>query len=245
MSRALPLALLVSAALAVPALAAPVPSKEVERSLPLAPGGRLVLDTYKGSVSITAWDREEASIHATVTPDGSCDAAAELVAKTEVRIEGGGNEVRVESDYGALPKVTFSWHDDCGSRPFVAYEIRLPKGASLRVKDYKSRVSADGVAGDVEVETYKGVVRLEHLAGKLEVETYKGDVVARFEKVGGEVRAETYKGEIELVFPKGSRVDLHEKTGRHGRFESDVETAAGAARVSVETGKGTIRLKSR
>jgi len=113
------------------------------------------------------------------------------------------------------------------------------------VKDYKSRVSADGVAGDVEVETYKGVVRLEHLAGKLEVETYKGDVVARFEKVGGEVRAETYKGEIELVFPKGSRVDLHEKTGRHGCFESDVETAAGAARVSVETGKGTIRLKSR
>ena len=245
MPRSAVLTLAASVLLAGPGLSAGAPSKVVEKTLPLAAAGRLVVDTYKGSVRVTAWDREEASVHAVVTPDGTCDSAADLVEKTRVRIEGGGREVRVVSDYDDLPKVQFSFRSDCGSRPFVAYEIQVPRGASLRVKDYKSRVSADGVAGDVSVETYKGVVRLERLSGKLDVETYKGDVVARFDGVPGEVRAETYKGEIELVLPKGSRVDLREKTGRHGRFESDAETAAGAARVSVETHKGTIRLKAR
>ena len=234
----------VSVLLAGHLVAADTASKVVDKTLPLAAGGRLVVDTYKGSVRVTAWDREEASVHAVVTPDGTCDTGAELVVKTRIRIEGGGAEVRVVSDYDDLPKVSFDFRSDCGSRPFVAYEIKMPKGASLRVKDYKSRVSAAGVAGDVAVETYKGVVRLEGLAGKLDIETYKGDVVARFERIGGEVKAETYKGEIELVFPKGAAVDVHEKTGRHGRFESDVATAPGAPRVSVETGKGSIRLKA-
>lgn len=245
MSRALPSAFLVSAFLAVPVLAAPVPSKEVEKTLPLASGGRLVLDTYKGSVSITAWDRAEASIHATVTPDGSCDSSAELVAKTEVRIEGGGSEVRVESDYDALPKLTFGWHDDCGSRPFVRYEIRVPRGTSLRLKDYKSRISVDGLAGEVAIDSYKGTVRLAHVSGKLDLETYKGDVVAELDRVGSGIHAETYKGEIDLRLPKDARVDLEEEIGRRGRLEAEIGETRGGAPVSLETYKGTIRVRSR
>ena len=235
----------VSVLLAGSLAAADAPSKVVDKTLPLAAGGRLSVDTYKGSVKVTAWEKEEASVHAVVTPDGTCDDAAELVLKTRVRIEGGGREVRVVSDYDDLPKVSFDFRSGCGSRPFVAYEIRVPKGASLTVKDYKSRVSADGVEGDVAVETYKGTVRLGGLAGKLDVDTYKGDVKARFERAGGEVKAETYKGEIELVFPKGTALDVHESTGRHGQFESEVALASGGPRVSVETYKGTIRLKAR
>ncbi len=219
------------------------PSKVVEKTLALAPDGRLDLDTYKGSVTITSWDRDEASVRAVVTPDGSCDDGADLVEKTQVRIEGGGREVRVESDYDDLPKMTFRLGSDCGSRPFVRYEIRMPRGASLRLKDYKSRVSVDGLAGDVAVESYKGVARLTHLAGKLELETYKGDFSAGLDRVTGRIRAETYKGEIELVFPKDATVDLAEKTGRRGLFESGLQDVKGATPVSVETYKGTIRLR--
>jgi hypothetical protein len=245
MSRAFSSALLVSAVLSLPAFAGPVPSKDVEKTLPLSSGGRLVLDTYKGRVSITAWDREEASIHAVVTPDGSCDSSAELVARTEVRIEGGGSEVRVESDYDALPKFTFSWHDDCGSRPFVRYEIRVPRGASLRLKDYKSHVSVDGLAGEISIDSYKGTVRLAHVAGKLDLETYKGDVVADLDQVGSGIRAETYKGEIDLRLPKDARVDLEEEIGRRGRLEVELDETRGGVPVSVETYKGTIRVRSR
>ena len=81
----------------------------------------------RGTWTITAWDRAEVAVHAVVTPDGTCDTAADLVAKTQVRIEGGGREVRVESDYDDLPKMHFSFGSDCGSRPFVA--VRDPDAA--------------------------------------------------------------------------------------------------------------------
>jgi hypothetical protein len=238
-------ALLTSSGLSAEAPSKAAPSKVVEKTLALAPDGRLVLDTYKGHVEITSWDREEVSVHAVVTPDGTCDTAADLVAKTQVRIEGGGREVRVESDYDDVPKATFHLGSDCGSWPFVRYEIRMPRGASLRLKDYKSRVSVDGLSGDVSVESYKGVARLAHLGGKLDLETYKGDFVAELDRVTGRVRAETYKGEIELVFPKGTNVDLDEKIGRHGVFENGLADAKGGTPVTVETYKGTIRLRAR
>jgi hypothetical protein len=235
----------VSAFLSLSGLAAEPPSKVVERTLELAPDGRLVLDTYKGHVTVTAWDRGEAAVRAVVTADGKCEDGADLVAKTQVRIDGGGHEVKVVSDYDDLPRMTFTLGSDCGSRPFVKYEIRMPRGASLRLKDYKSRISVDGLAGDVTVDSYKGVVRLTRLAGKLDLETYKGDAVAELDRLAGGVRAETYKGEIELVLPKGERVDLHEAIGRRGSFESDVEAVSGGAHVRVETNKGTIRLRTK
>ena len=151
----------------------------------------------------------------------------------------------VVSDYDDLPTAHFSFFGDCSSRPFVNYEIRMPHSASLEVKDHKSRISVDGVAGEVAIDSYKGVVRLTHLAGKLGLETYKGDAVAELDRVAGDVRAATYKGEIELVLPKGSKVDLDEKIGRRGRLEADVEGARGGPRLSVETYKGTIRVRTK
>lgn len=236
---------LVLALLASGTLAAEGPSKTVEKTLPLAAAGRLSVDTYKGRVTVTAWDREEASIRAVVTPDGSCDVAAELVEKTRIRVEGGGKEVRVVTDYDDLPKRIFSFTNDCSSRPFVAYEIRMPRAAALDVKDYKSRIAVDGVTGAVGIESYKGTMRLRGLAAPLEVETYKGDVVAELDRLQGSVRAETYKGEIELVLPKDARVDLRENVGHRGVLHAEIADAAGGTPVSVETHKGTIRLRSR
>jgi hypothetical protein len=233
------------ALLAAAPLAAEGPSKTVEKTLPLAADGRLTVDTYKGRVQVTPWDRAEASIRAVVTPDGSCEVASELVEKTRIRIEGGGREVRVRTDYDDLPRRFFSFSSDCGNRPFVAYEIRMPRAATLRVDDYKSRISVDGMAGPVGIESYKGTMRLTGLAAPLEVDTYKGDVVAEFESLGGPVKVETYKGEIELVLPKGAAVDLDDRVGRRGNLRAELTESRGGTPVTVETYKGTIRLRTR
>jgi hypothetical protein len=245
MTRRVLAALAVSTLLAAPGLAADAPSKVVEKDVPLAAGGRLSVETYKGRVDVRAWDRPEVSVRAVVTPDGTCEDAAELVERTQVRIEGGGREVRVVSDYEDLPKVRFDFRSDCGSRPFVEYDIRMPAGASLAVKDYKSRVSVEGVAGGVAVDSYKGTMRLRGLSGPLEIETYKGDARAELDRVTGDVRLETYKGEIELLVPRASRLDLREEVGRRGRLEAHLEDAGSGPRVSVETYKGTILLREK
>lgn len=234
-----------SAMLAAPAQAAEAPSKAFEETPPLAANGRLVVDTYKGRVTVWTWDREDVSVRAVVSADGDCDEAADLVARTRVRVEGGGKEVRVVSDYDDLPRVRFGFSGDCGNRPFVDYEIRMPRSASLEVDDYKSRISVEGVEGPVEIDTYKGTVRLKGLRGPLDLETYKGDVVADFDRVSGDLGVETYKGRIELVLPKGARVDLREKVGRRGTLRADVESAPGEPRLTVETNKGTILVRAR
>lgn len=245
MTRNVLAALAASALFAASGLASDAPSKSVEKTLPLSAGGRLVVETYKGRVSVTAWDRPEASVRAVVTPDGTCDEGAELVERTRVRIEGGGGEVRVVTDYEDLPKMRFDFRTDCGNRPFVEYDIRMPAGAALTVKDYKSRIQVDGVGGDVAVDSYKGAMRLRGLFGRLDLETYKGDARAELDRVAGDVRLETYKGEIELVVPRGARFDLREEIGRRGRLEAHVEEATSGPRLAVETYKGTIVLREK
>lgn len=245
MRRSVPVVLALSLLAAGSAAAAEPASKVVEKTLPLAADGRLEIDTYKGRVSVAVWDRVEASIRAVVRPDGECDRAAELVERTKVRIEGGGREVHVVSDYDDLPKIWFSFRDDCSSRPFVEYDIRVPRGATLDLDDYKSRISVEGLGGDVSIETYKGVARLTGLAGRLDVETYKGDVRAELEQVAGDLSVETYKGEIELLLPKGSRVALDEEIGRRGRLVAEVEESRSGPRLVAETWKGTIRVREK
>ncbi len=245
MRRAVPVVLALSLFAVRVAPAAEPASKVVEKTLPLAADGRLAIDTYKGRVSVIAWDRAEVSIRAVVKPDGECDRAAELVERTRVRIEGGGREVRVVSDYDDLPKIWFSFRDDCSSRPVVEYDIRVPHGATLDLSDYKSRISVEGLGGDVSVESYKGVARLTGLSGRLDVETYKGDVRAELARVAGDLRVETYKGEIEVVLPKGSRVALDEEIGRRGRLVAELEETGSGPRLVAETYKGTIRVREK
>lgn len=245
MARAAVLTLAAAALLAASSLPAETPSRVVDETATLAADGRLAVDTYKGRITVWAWDREEVSVRAVVSADGECDEAADLVARTRVRVEGGGGEVRVVSDYDDLPKVRFGFSDGCGNRPFVDYEIRMPRGGALDVKDYKSRIAVEGIGGAVAVDTYKGTVRLKGIRGPLDLETYKGDVEARLETLAGDVRLETYKGRIEVVLPPDARVDLRERVGRRGSLRAEVETAPGAPRLTAETYKGTIRVLAR
>ena len=48
------------------ALAPAAASKEAHRTLPLAADGRLAISTYKGSITVTCWDKPEVEISATL-----------------------------------------------------------------------------------------------------------------------------------------------------------------------------------
>ncbi len=233
-------------------------SKEVSRTIPLAADGTLSIDTFKGSVTVGTWDRAEVSLKARIEPDGDCATSVDDVQRTEVEVSATAREVRLHSDYSRIPERPFQW-GDCGARPFVHYELTMPRTASLRLKDYKSRTKIDGVAADVEIETYKGTVRATRLDGALRIETYKGDVDAELLGVKKDVSLETYKGTIDLSIPRraafsvsgdtrkgeldAGRFGLDSKaTGRRGaRLSGDVN--GGGPEVSLETYKGTIRLK--
>ncbi len=250
-------------------LVAAQPSREVKKSVPLDAGGRLVVDAYKGSITITTWDRAEVDISARIEVDESIwesrRDAEDKVRDTEVRIEGSSREVRLKTDYTRLKRRHRSFWDlvdgDTGPLPFVHYTIKMPRTASLKIKDYKSETNVTDVKSDISLYTYKGKVRLVGVEGSVDLETYKGEVRVDYAALGRFSRFETYKGDVDITLPRKSGFELEADLRRGGSLRSDFEVEeqyrsrhhrskeyqgsvnGGGPRLRLETYKGTYRLR--
>ena len=73
--------------------------------LPFASGGDLYVDTYKGSVTVEAWDREGADVDVRI----EADEDPELVDRVEVRVDADGDRLRIEVDYDDDSKSRSPW----------------------------------------------------------------------------------------------------------------------------------------
>jgi hypothetical protein len=235
------------------ALATAADYKEFRKTVPLDANGRFHLDTYKGSIHITAWDQPQAEIYARIEPDNSW--MAEPVDRVDIRVDGSGPSVRVKSDY----RSQHSWIGMEGSLPYVRYTIKVPRNASVTVKDYKSDSDISGVLGDVEFETYKGTARLDGLRGGFQLKTYKGEVRASFTAFTARSHVDTYRGTVELTVPKSANFEIHGNLQRHVYFHSDfpqtVRTTSrerdfrsvvngGGPQLHITSYRGNIRLHS-
>jgi hypothetical protein len=247
-------------AAAFPAAAA-LPSRDVAKTLPLAAGESVRVETYKGTVKVTTWDKAEVAVEARIEADDSCGSPKEMarwVDQTRVVIEKRSGGVSITSDYDGLEQVS-GWFGSCTARPFVRYTIHMPKDAALRIKDYKSDLIVKELAADLDVNTYKGRLDIVGLAGGLKVETYKGEVNAGIVRLAGDVHAETYKGSIVLHLPGAAGFELSAESGRGSlNVEFPAETGRGShrrglvargavngggPRVSLRTDKGSLALR--
>jgi len=259
---------LLPAALAFAVAASPavgVPARDVSKTLPLAVGARVSVDTYKGSIRITPWDRAEVAVEARIAPDDSCGSEQDQkkwMDETHVVIEPSGGGVRIVSDYDELSSA-WNFFGSCTSRPFVHYRISLPRAAALKIHDYKSETDVTDFAGHLTLDTYKGSARLGGLSGALDLETYKGEVRAGFERLSGDVNVKTYKGDVILTLPSKAGFELKSDAGRRGEIVSDFEGTSpvrssrrsslrasgtvngGGPRVSLSTEKGRLAIRSR
>jgi hypothetical protein len=239
-------------------------SKEISQTIPLDRDGRVYLENYKGSITVTTWDRPEVAISVHIDPDGRASDPLEMkkVALTEIRINGSGSSVKIKTDYDRLSSLRwqefFTFHDQ--SLPLAHYTIQMPATAALEIKDYKSDIHVSDLRSDLRLNTYKGTVAVAHLDGAARVETYKGNVLLEFVRFQKDSRFETFKGDIEIRMPKDSRFDLDTESGRHGELNSDFPVTISAGHSSsghfsgavngggptlrFETYKGSLRLRT-
>ena len=257
---------LVFGALALPWPAVAADAKEVRKTVDLAADGRLAIDTFKGSIEVSTWDRPQAEIVARVEPDDSDSSRrqAEKVAETEIRIEGSGASVRVKSDYDRVrTHLLFPWFGHSGTLPFVHYAIRMPRTARLEIHDYKSRTRIAGLAAELEMKTYKGEVEIREMDGPVRLETYKGEVHAEYARFARS-EFETYKGSIEVSVPRQTAFSIDADLGRRGDLRNefggveraltsrrwdhrirDAKVNGGGAALTLRTSKGDLRIRAR
>lgn len=218
-------------------------SKDIHRTFPLDSRGHVTIDTYKGSIQVSTWDRNEVDIAVQIEEEG--DVFAQSIRRADVRFDASPSDVRITSSN------QWSFFLD-GVAPLYNYMIRMPRTASLRIKDYKSESEVSGLTAELQVNTYKGSVVLRNHTGGLTVNTYKGDIRAEFAMVTAPVRIDTYKGDIDLRMPRDSSFDLSTDLGRRGGdpdsdFARYVRTANSRDRIhrsQVNGGGPEVRLRS-
>lgn len=242
-------------------------TREVNKTVPLTSDGKVYIDTYKGSINISAWDKQEVEIRVKIEPDEWDRDAEDKVKDTEIRIDATSSSVRIKSDYDKVNRHSHSFWGifggETGSLPLVHYTIRMPRTARLVVKDYKSKSTIADLRSEVEFDTYKGSAEFTNLEGSLTLETYKGDIRVDFADMKARSRVETYKGEIVVRLPKQKGFELDADVGRRGSFDSDFDldrnyrsrrnrdydyrgtVNGGGPLLSLKTDKGTLRLGQR
>ena len=229
-------------------------SKDIHKTFPLDSHGHVTIDTYKGSIRVSTWDRNEIDVAVRIEEDG--DVFAQSVKRADVHFSASASDIRMTSDN------QWSFFLVDGVAPLYHYTVHMPKTASLRIKDYKSESEISDLAADLEVNTYKGSVQLRNFSGGLTANTYKGDIRADFAAVKAPVRIETYKGDVDLRIPRDSGFNLSTDMGRRGGdpdndFARFVRTSdsrdrihrsqvnGGGPEVRLRTYKGEFRLRAR
>jgi hypothetical protein len=248
-------------------------SREIHKIIPLKSDGHLMIDTYKGSITITTHEKPQVEVDVRIESDDSdSHDPAEDVAETEIQIDGEGSEVTLHTDYEKVKHHHHSsdfwdWITDTFessySLPLVHYTIKMPSTVQLSIKDYKSRTRVTDLKSDITFNTYKGEVDIDNLSGGIELETYKGTVRVSFDKIKNDSRFETYKGNITVDVPKDNGFELRTDFERRVDFTSDFDVDeiergrkhhhydysgsmnGGGPTLELKSGKGDIRLRAK
>jgi len=217
-------------------------SKDIHKTFPLDSHGSVTIDTYKGSIHVTTWDRNEVDISVRIEEDG--EVFAQSVRRADVGFDASPRDVRMKSDS--------QWFFLDGVQPLYQYTVKMPRTANLRIKDYKSESDISDLSSDLQFNTYKGSLQLRNFSGGLTVNTYKGDIRADFAAVTAPVRIDTYKGDIDLRMPRDGKFDLLTDIGRRrgdpdNDFARYVRTSNSRDRIhrsQVNGGGPEVRLRS-
>lgn len=268
-SRTLPVGILLSLALSVlvPPASAQT-TRTVTRTFDLAQDGQVALDTFTGSIGVTAGNQNRVEVKARIEGED-----AELVEATRLRFEDGSDRLSVEVDYEEVEdRQEFLGLFSIGDvdRPDVHLSVTMPRTAALTIDDFSSEVTVEGlragvtletfsstmslrdVEGSLDLETFSGEIEGEGLRGSVELETFSGDARLRFSALTGDSHFETFSGDVELILPADAGFEVVAEEDTFGDLDSDFALRAedgrriagdGGPRIEIETFSGELRLR--
>jgi DUF4097 and DUF4098 domain-containing protein YvlB len=146
------------------------------KSFPVSKGGKFVLSTSSGDVTLKPWDKDEVFVRVDgIDPDD--------VDKLEMSQSGNTVTVRFRRSRS-------SWSD-------LRYEINLPSEFNVDLKTAGGDIEFTGaMVGMLEGETAGGDIRLSDVKGRIVFTTAGGDI--RTGKIGGDAKLKTAGGDIEV-----------------------------------------------
>jgi len=172
-----------------------------------------------GELTVTAEPRETATVE--VSPYDSSDTAREAAERTRVELTGDVLTVEAPRPGWRLRR----------TEP-VRVDIRLPEDCRLDIQVAAATVRLAGRYGDTAVHTASGELTADHVAGALDLETASGD--AQVARVQGPAKARTASGDLALGYVGG---DITAVTA-----SGDVVIDRAAASVRARVASGDVRI---
>jgi hypothetical protein len=222
-------------------LAAPAAAAfRLEKTLPLAPGGELVVDTAGGGITVTS---------------GAGDGARIVVTSDRDRED---VEDRYTFEFSSAPgrakvlnrrRPGFShWFNWRGMG--LHFEIQVPKRTRVDLESSGGGIRVSGLEGDARLRSSGGAVRAADLTGDVEarssgggvdVRRIRGDV--RVSSSGGGVTVEQVVGDVEAG-SSGGGVDVTSVSGDVNAESSGggVDLADIGGRVTAESSGGPVSV---
>lgn len=201
------IAALLATALSIAALPARAGS-QVNRTLKLAPGGRFVLDTFEGSVSVMGGSGSGANVSITSDRDRIQD-------DIDFEFEDNPGEVRVTAHRRGPWSLFASIFDNL----HLHYDVLVPKNTTVEIRTSGGDIKVFSLAGDADLRTSGGSVQALQVTG---------NVLAG--SSGGPIRAEQIHGRADLRTSGGS-IDANAIDG-----SLDARTSGGPIRIDGITG---------
>ncbi|MFC5743934.1 DUF4097 family beta strand repeat-containing protein [Dyella tabacisoli] len=209
-----------------------------------APNVRVSITNIKGTVSVTAWDRNQVQVSGHLG-----DGARPLT------IDGSNSNLVIKVQPQGSKSGWFNWNNDTAMASSTL-DLRVPKGASLDVEVVSAPLGIDGIdGGDIKVSSVSGKVRINartpsltvnsvsgnlELAGRAErvsLQTVSGDILAP--TVGSDAELQTVSGRIRVNGGPWKRVNLSTVSG-------DVVLTGALApsgNVSIDSMSGDVQLQ--
>jgi Putative adhesin len=209
----------------LPAAAQSRETEQVDRTVPLQPGGSLRLKNFSGDIRITGTDTAEVTIHAVRR------ASRSRLDRIKLSIESSGSEVVINAN--DRPD---SDDQDGDNVVDTTFEIRVPRQTNIEVTSFSSGITVSDVDGRHRVNNFSGDVHLSNVSGPLRAKTFSGDIELQVSgSEGADLRFSTFSGDIDtdlpLTFISKSRKQLHATLNGGGR-EVTVETFSGDVRIN-------------
>ncbi len=219
--------------------------QKIHKTFDVRPGGTLLLETERGSITVTTAKQNTVSVEVTLSARRGNER--KIIDAFEVSFDHRGADVAIEGEFRS------SWLNRRARNYLrVHYEITVPEkynvdlktsGGDIHIADLTGDVLCTTSGGDLELGTIKGRVRgrtsggdisLQASEGVAEIKTSGGDIYIG--KVASRVDAKTSGGSIKIdraLGPVIARTSGGDIIVDEVLAEVDAKTSGGTIRVTI------------
>ncbi len=234
----LPCALLLLALGGVGAFAATVEGNAL-KTFTVTPGGRLVVDSDRGSIEVTSGKGTEVRVEVFRKSTALTESRAqEALDEHTLTLDQDGNTVTVR---GRGKRQGFNWSlwSSDHRRFEVRYVISVPEKFDVDLKTGGGGITVSDLTGDVRLRTSGGGLRIGRIRGPVDAHTSGGSI--HLAGCQGRARIETSGGGIEIGEGEGTvSADTSGGSIHIKAYKGDVTAHTSGGGITVEQALGNI-----